>query len=243
MPGLGTVVNVAAVLAGTTLGIFFKGGIPERFRNIIGSAIGISTLMMGIGGVMAGMLSVTQTGLSPGNSMLLILSMLCGGVLGEALRVEERLERLGEFFKRKLVKSDKGETRFVEGFVTASLLFCVGAMTIVGSINDGLLRAPGLLYAKSLMDGIMSVIFGASMGAGVYLAALSVLLYQGGITLLAVFLGDFLSPVMVAQMSFTGSALIFCVGINFLFPGKIKTGNLLPAMFMPLLFSLFGGFF
>lgn len=258
MTGLGTIINVAAILIGTTVGILIKGGLSKRFEDTVTSAIGLCTMFIGISGAVAGMLEVSGIGLETKDTMVMIASLIIGALIGEWIDVEKRLESAGEWCRSKIpgqgAGSDVGTTSgeggttgsvsagantFVEAFVTSSLIFCVGAMAIVGSLEDGLNHNYSILFAKAVMDGVMSIIFGASLGIGVYFSALPIAVYQGGITLLAGFIRPYLSDAVIGRMSFVGSILIFALGINLLFGKKIKIGNLLPAMFMPLVLQLF----
>jgi len=235
MTGLGTIVNAAAILAGATVGLFIKGGLPERFQKITTTAIGLATIFIGISGALTGLLTVSGTSLSTTNTMVMIISLLAGGVVGEAIDIEKQLEHFGDFCRNKFASKSKGDSTFSEAFVTSTLLYCVGAMAIVGSLNDGLLQDHSVLFAKATLDGIMAIIFGASLGAGVYLSVIPVVLYQGGITILAKMIKPYLSDVMISRQAFVGSVLIFSIGINFIFGKKVKLGNLMPAMFVPLL--------
>lgn len=238
MPGLGTIVNVAAVLAGATLGIFLKGGLPKRFQDVIISGIGLIIIFIGLSGALTGMITIDNGTLGTKDTMIMIISLILGALVGEWIDIEKRLDQLGDWCKL-LVKTDDQENNstFVEGFVTSSLLFCVGAMAIVGALEDGLNHNYDVLFTKSVLDGIMAVIFTASLGIGVYFSAASILIYQGGITLLAGFVRPYLSEAVIGRMSFVGSILIFALGINLIFGKKIKIGNLLPAMFIPLLYQ------
>lgn len=237
MTGLGTFVNVVTILVGATIGLFVKGGLSKRFQDTVTMAIGLSTMFIGISGALAGLLVIAETGITTQNTMLMIGSLMIGALLGEWIDIEARLEGLGLWCKARIPSGDKNTT-FVEGFVTSSLLFCVGAMAIVGSLEDGLSHNYSTLFAKSIMDGVMAIIFTASLGVGVYLSAFTVLIYQGTITLLAGVVRPYLSDMVIGQMSMVGSVLIFALGINLIFGQRIKIGNLLPAMFVPLIYSL-----
>lgn len=237
MTGLGTFVNVVTILVGATIGLFVKGGLSKRFQDTVTMAIGLSTMFIGISGALAGLLVIVETGITTQNTMLMIGSLMIGALLGEWIDIEARLEGLGLWCKARIPSGDKNNT-FVEGFVTSSLLFCVGAMAIVGSLEDGLSHNYSTLFAKSIMDGVMAIIFTASLGVGVYLSAFTVLIYQGTITLLAGVVRPYLSDMVIGQMSMVGSVLIFALGINLIFGQRIKIGNLLPAMFVPLIYSL-----
>lgn len=239
MTGLGTIINVATILAGATLGIIIKGGLTKRFETAVLGAIGLCTMFIGISGALSWMLVVTETGFTTRDTMVMIASMISGALIGEAIDIEKQLERMGEWCKRKIQGKNQGESKFVEAFVTSSLLFCVGAMAIVGSLEDGLNHNYSILIAKSVMDGVMSIVFAASLGIGVFFSIIPIVVYQGGITLLAGVVRPFLTDAVIGRMSFVGSILIFALGINMIFGKKIKIGNLLPAMFMPLLLQFF----
>jgi len=243
MIGLGTIVNCGTVAVGTTLGLFLKGGLPKRFEKTIMSALALCAFFIGIGGVLSQMLVFEDGAFSTRYTMLMVLCLAIGAMIGEAHDIERRLEGIGEWFKRRIPTKGDSSSTFVEAFVSASLLFCVGAMSIVGAMEDGLNGNPSILFAKSVMDGVASVVFTASLGAGVYLSILAVLVYQGGITLLAGFIRPFLSDLLIGQMSCIGSVLIFAIGFNLLDSKKIKVGNLLPAMFLPILFLWLKGLF
>lgn len=239
MTGLGTIINVAAILIGATLGFIIKGGLSKRFEDTVTSAIGLCTMFIGISGAVAGMLKVSGSGLETRDTMVMIISLIGGALIGEWIDVEKRLETVGEWCKSKIPSQNGGGSTFVEAFVTSSLIFCVGAMAIVGSLEDGLNHNYSILFAKAVMDGVMSIIFAASLGIGVYFSALPIAVYQGSITLLAGFIRPYLSEMVIGRMSFVGSILIFALGINLLFGKRIKIGNLLPAMFLPLVLQAF----
>lgn len=243
MIGLGTIVNCGTVALGTTLGLLLKGGLPQRFEKIIMSALSLCAFFIGLGGALSQILVFEDGGISTQYTLLIVLCMAIGAIIGEALDIEKRLEGLGEWFKKRIPAGGSGSSTFVEAFVTASLLFCVGAMSIVGSLEDGLNGNPSILFAKSVMDGVAATVFTASLGAGVYLSILALIVYQGGITLLAGFIRPFLSDLLIGQMSCIGSVLIFAIGFNLLDSKKIKVGNLLPAMFLPILFLWLKGLF
>lgn len=248
MPGLGTLVNIAAVIVGASIGLLIKGGLKDRFKQAVMAAIGLSTMMIGVSGALKEMLTISKEGLLDTQYvMLVVLCLVAGALLGEWIDIEKRLDGLGLKIESRLHKRKKpaadGETAvdkpaekstFVEGFVTSSLLFCVGAMAIVGAMEDGLNLDPTTLYAKSVMDGVSAVLFAASLGIGVYFSCFSLLLYQGGITLLAGLIRPYLTDVIISQMSLVGSVLILAIGLNLIFGKKIKVGNLLPAVVLPI---------
>lgn len=228
MIGLGTVINTAAVAAGCLAGLFFKKGINSSLQQILMSACGVATMFIGGSGVFAAMLRPTENGLETTGSMMLIISLVLGGLLGQLIDIEGKMEILGEKIKSSVGKGDDG--RFTEGFVGLSLVICVGAMAIVGSIQDGVSGDCSLLVSKSVLDFIISVVFASAYGVGTVFSAGVIFVYQGLITALAAFLGSFVSSSVIDALSFVGSALIFCVGVNLVFGKRIKVGNLLPAL-------------
>ena len=214
----GTIVNVVAIFLGCSAGFILKSKFPEKIEKIIMQALGLASLLIGM-----------QMAIKADNILLVIFSLVIGGVIGEIIDIEAGLERFGERIKRKF-KSDNTSERFVEGFLTTSLLYCVGSMAIMGAIKEGLSGNPDILYAKSLLDGVTSIAFTAAMGIGVLFSAIPVFLYQGGITLLARTIKDFLSPEIINEMTAVGGILIWGIGFGLLGIKKIKVGNLLPAI-------------
>ena len=240
MIGTGALINAGAVIAGSTVGVLLKNGLSERFNQTIMQSLGLCTMFIGMGGALSGMLTVTDGAVGTQHTMLLILCLALGAFIGEALNIEQKLTDFGTFCQDKFARGDNG---FVDGFVTTSLVICVGAMAIVGSLEDGLTGNPSTLLAKSVLDGIACVIFAASLGKGVYLSALPLLVYEGGITLLARFIRPWLTDALIGQMSCIGSVLIFAVGYNMIVEKKLRVGNLLPAIFLPVLFFFLARFF
>lgn len=236
MIGTGTIVNVAAVIIGGGIGMLIRGGIKQRFQDILMQALGLSTLFIGVSGALKGMFTVNGEGLETGGAMVLILSLVLGALIGEGINIEKQFERFGEWLKRK-VKSN-GDSRFVEGFVTASLVICVGAMAVVGSLQDGLTGDASMLYTKAILDFVIVLVLASALGKGVLFSALPLGILQGSITLFAGVIAPVLSDRMIDNLSFIGSALIFCVGINLCFGKKIKVGNLLPALVIAVLAAL-----
>ncbi|MDO4493313.1 MAG: DUF554 domain-containing protein [Clostridia bacterium] len=222
---LGTLANVAAILVGGCIGLLIKKGVPQRLADTIMGGVALCVLLIGI-----------QGALGSDNTLLVILSVVLGGALGTLLDLNGKLERLGDFAQRKFAKDSD---TFAQGFVSASILFCVGAMAVVGSLESGLKNDHATLLAKSLLDGITSVILASSLGAGVLLSALPILLYQGGITLLAGVLAPVLGTAVVAEMSAVGSLLIVMIGLNMLKLTELKIADYLPAIFLPLLLIRF----
>ena len=228
MRGLGTIINVAAVILGGGLGMLLKGGLKERFQQILMQALGVCTIFIGISGALKGMLRVENGTLEDTGTMLLIASRVTGSLLGEWLR-----EKVG----------GKNDSQFVEGFVSASLVICVGAMAIVGALEDGMRGDYSMLAAKAVLDAVIVMVFASSYGKGAVFSALPVGLWQGGITIFAGFLEPVLTPQIVSDLSFTGNVLIFCVGVNLAFGKKFRVGNMLPALLFAAVFDAVAGIF
>ena len=238
MIGLGTLVNMAAIIAGATIGIIIKGSLHQRFQDTIMKALGLAVIFIGISGALQGMFRVEQDGLQTENIMLMVVSLAIGAFIGELIDIEARLDSLGERIKKALkVKGDKGKD-FVDGFVNSSLLFCVGAMAIIGSLNDGLTGDATTLYAKGFIDGTVAIFFSSTLGLGVFFSIIPLGIYQGGITLSAKYIEPFLNDSLISNISFIGSVLIFGIGLNMIFGKKIKCGNLLPAVLVPVAYEL-----
>lgn len=236
--GLGTIINVGTVLAGTALGLVLRGGIPDRLQKTVMSSLALSTLFIGVTGALSGMMIAKPDGTLESQSvMLLILCMVLGALVGEAIDIEARLEHFGDWCKSKMQGRGGADSTFTEAFMTASLLFCVGAMAIVGSLEDGLGNGCTTLTAKAILDGVAAVLFSSTLGIGVAFSIIPLVIYQGGITALASLIRPYMSDLLISQMSFVGSVLIVGISINMLFGKKVKVGNLLPAMFFPILFA------
>ena len=230
MIGFGTLLNGACIVLGGILGTFFGKKVSERYRESLMNACGVSVLFIGIGGAMEKMLSVTENGLASGSTMLLVLSLALGALLGEFINIEHYIEKFGMWLKRKTgSESDAG---FVDGFVSASFTVCIGAMAIVGAVNDGISGDYTILAAKSLLDAIVILIMTASMGKGCIFSAIPVVLLQGTVTLLARLSSVFLTDGAIFNLSLVGSDLVFCVGLNLVWGKKIRVANFLPAMIL-----------
>ena len=212
----GTFVNTGAVVAGSLLGVLIGKRLPGRIKTIVMQALGLSVILIGL-----------QMALSGTRPLLVIGSILLGAVTGELMDIEGRIAAIGEWLKRRF-RSES--STFVQGFVTASVLYCTGAMVIVGSIRDGTVGDPSILYVKSLLDGVASIAFASSLGLGVAFSALSVFAVQGAITLLASKLAFLQSPMVIESVTATGGLLILGIGINILEIKQIRVGNLVPAL-------------
>lgn len=224
MIGLGTLVNFAAIVIGSLIGYVAKKGIPSGIKNTVIQGIGLVIFLIGM-----------KMAFQTKNELILIGSLSLGGILGELLAIEDRLEGLGNWLEKKVGSSESGISR---AFVTSSLIYCVGAMAIMGSIQDGLTGQTDTLFAKALLDGISSVIFTSTMGIGVIFSAVPVLLYQGTITFAAASLKEIISPHVVGEMTATGGILILGIGFNMLGMKIIRVGNLLPAMLFAVLITM-----
>ncbi len=219
----GTLVNVAAILVGSVAGLLLKKGLPERLTNALSVAVGLCVAYIGIDGAMNGE-----------NMLVAVLSMVIGAVIGELLNLDGGLNRLGEAVQSRFSSGKEGESTIAQSFVSASLLFCVGAMAIVGSLQSGISGDHNTLYVKSILDGISSIVFAATLGGGVLLSVVPLFLYQGAIALLAQFIAPYLSDAVIAEMTCVGSLLILALSLNLLKITKIKVANLLPAIFLPI---------
>lgn len=226
----GTIVNAIAIIAGSLIGLLFRKGIPEKVNQTVIHAVGLAVILIGLKGA-----------LGTENVLLVIGSLVVGGTIGELAGIEGGLEALGRWIGHRFGSTtDDGIAR---GFVTASLIFCVGAMAIVGSLESGLTGNHQTLFAKSVLDGITSILFTASLGIGVLFSAFPVFFYQGTITLAAGAIKPLLNPEVIAHLSSVGGLLIVAIGTNLLGMTRIRIGNLLPAILMPLLYALVYRFF
>lgn len=237
MIGIGTLVNTLAVLLGGGLGLLLKHGIKERFKEILMQALGVSTMFIGISGALRGILVVNDDLLDSRNTLLMILCLVLGAVLGELLNIDRWMQGLGERLRGKVRARDE-DNHFVEGFVTTTIIICTGAMAIVGSFQDALMGDPSMLYAKSALDGVIAAVLASSLGVGLLFAAIPLLVYQGSLTLLASWIKPILSELMLFNISFVGSILVFLIGVNMLFDKRIRIANFLPSIILAALFSL-----
>lgn len=226
---LGTIVNSVTIIVGSVLGVLLNKGIKDEYKSTIMDGVALTVILIGIMGA-----------LDTENLILMTISIVLGSIIGEALKIEKKLDNLGTSLEKKF---GKGDSNFSKGFVTASLVFCVGAMAIVGALESGLQGNHSTLFAKSIIDGISSIIFASTLGIGVGFSAIAVFLYQGIITLLASSVRDILTPEVINEMSAVGGLLISAIGINILGLKKIKVGNMLPSIFIPILYFILGNIF
>lgn len=228
MFALGTIVNTAAIILGGLLGLLFGGLLQQRHQDSLCKTCGVCTLFIGISGALEGMLTVEGTSVTGGGSLLIIGCLAIGAFLGELLNIEDAFERFGVWLKIKTGNAkDQG---FVNGFVTASLTVCIGAMAIVGAIQDGIQGDPSILYTKAVLDLIIITVMTCSMGKGCMFSAIPVAILQGSVTVLAKLIEPLMTPLALSNLSLVGSILIFCVGINLVWGKQIRVANLLPAI-------------
>lgn len=221
---IATVINVILVLLGSALGLLFKNRISARFSTVLTFALGLCVMGIGISNL-----------LKTEDTLCVIICMVVGTLAGEALKIEQRMDGFGQFLRRRLVRQE-GDNRFVEGFVTASVLFCVGAMAINGSMEAGMNGNYDIIISKGVIDGVTAITLSAALGIGVIFSALPVLVYQGALTLIFGAVGRGMDPAVIAEMSAVGGTIIVGIGINMLgLPKeKIRVGNMLPAIFLPI---------
>jgi uncharacterized membrane protein YqgA involved in biofilm formation len=245
VPGLGVIANVITVIVGSAIGLAFGRFITERFRKIAFYALGLSTFSIGAMMVIGGLMKADAAG-SKFAVLALVLSLVVGGLIGEAVGIEAALERFGQWLRRVASRvpvfraaTGEGEHQMVEGFVVASLLFCVGSMTILGSLQDGM-GSPNLLYLKALLDGVASIALASALGVGVGFSIIPILIVQGGIALGAHALQPFLTEAVIREMATVGGTLILAIGIDLLDIKRLPVGNLMPAIFVG---GILGAFF
>lgn len=222
---IGTLINCITIIVGSTIGLLLRKGMKLSVSQTVMQGIGLCTILIGMSGA-----------LKTSNTLLVILSMVIGGMVGSLIDIDGGLQRLGAYAQRKLTHGAPEGSTFAQGFVTASLVFCVGAMAVVGSLDSGIRGDHSTLIAKSVMDGVASIVFASSLGIGVMLSVVPVLVYQGAIALLGTLIAPFLSDVVVTEMSAVGGLLIVGIGVNMLLDKDIKVANLLPAILVPFVY-------
>lgn len=220
---VGTVTNAGAIIAGGLIGVFIKKGVSESVKNTAIQGIGLAVLLVG-----------AQMALKTNNILIVVISMVIGGIIGEILDIEHKLAGLGNWLE---VRFGCDDLNLARAFVTSSLVYCVGAMAVLGAIEDGLTGNPATLYVKSLLDGVSAIFFASTMGIGVVFSAIPVFIYQGCITLLAGMFKDLLSPAVVSELTSTGGLLIIGISINILGIKDIKVGNLLPSILVAVIIA------
>lgn len=221
---MGVIVNALAIAIASSLGMLLKAGIPERITKTIMAGLALSIIVMGVDGAMAAE-----------NLTLMIISITLGSLIGEWIDLDSRLNSFAQHLEKRLIPSERGKSKFAEGFVTATLVVCVGSMAIIGSLQSGLQGDHTTLYIKSVLDAIFTFLLASTQGAGVVLSAAAVLLYQGAIALLAGFLEPVLSEVIINEVVAVGSLMLIALGLNMLDITKIRVMNMVPAMIIPVL--------
>lgn len=222
---IGTLINCAAIILGSAFGLLLRRGMKDSIAKTVMQGVGMSVILIGVTGA-----------IETSNTLLVILSMVIGGVVGAWINIDAKMNQLGAWAQKKLTRSDDESNTFAKGFVTASLVYCVGAMAVVGALDSGIRGDHSTLIAKAALDGITAIIFSSSLGIGVMLSAVPVLIYQGAIALLGNAIAPLLSDVVVQEMSAVGGLLIMGIGVNMLLEKDIKVANLLPAILIPFLY-------
>lgn len=235
MPGVGTIINVCCIVAGGLVGLIGKRFISQRLQDALLKACGLSVIFLGLGGALEKMLTVAAAAdgsvtLSSGGTMMILVSLAAGSAIGEAIDLDARFEALGSWLREKTGSS--GDATFVDGFVTASLTVCIGAMAIVGSIQDGISGDYTTLALKGAIDAVCICAMAASMGKGVIFSALPVGVWQGLVTAASTLLQPVMTRAALDNLGLVGSILIFCVGVNLIWPRTFKPANMLPAVFI-----------
>lgn len=222
---IGTLINCLAIVLGSALGLLLRRGMKESISQTVMHGVGLSVILIGVTG------AIKTT-----NTLLVILSMVIGGVIGAWINIDARMNQLGDWAQKKLTSDTSENNTFAQGFVTASLVYCVGAMAVVGALDSGIRGDHTTLIAKAMLDGVISIVFASSLGIGVMLSAVPVLVYQGAIALLGSAIAPLLSDIVITEMSAVGGLLIMAIGINMALEKDIKVANLLPAILVPFLY-------
>lgn len=238
MAGMGTIINIAAIIAGGLIGLIFRKVISSGYQETLTQAAGVCVLFVGIGGAIQEMMTVSGNSLESGGTMMIVASFAIGSLIGEWINLELRMEQFGNWLKVKTGNSR--EKLFVDAFVIASLTVCIGAMAVVGAIQDGISADPSTLILKAVLDMIIICVMTASMGKGCVFAAIPVGIFQGTITVLARAVQPLMTERALSNLSLTGSMLIFCVGVNLIWGKKLKVANMLPAIVIAVICAFLG---
>jgi hypothetical protein len=233
---IATVINALLILVGGLIGLLFKNRIPERFSQVLTQGLALAVMCIGI-----------TSAIKTEDTLCMIICLVIGTVIGELIRIEAHLDQLGGWIQRHVEKGKENST-FTQGFVSTSLIFCIGSMAIMGSMEAGINHNYSILLSKGVIDGVTDISFAATLGVGALFSSVAVLIYQGILTLLAGIVGPYLSTAVVTEMSAVGGLLILGIGFNMLFPERhLRVGNMLPAIFLPILYvplaAIIGGFF
>jgi len=238
MIGLGTIINVAAIIAGGVVGLFGGKLLNEKCRETLTIGMGICVIFIAIAGAMEGMLSVNGAALSSGGTLMLVISIAVGGLAGELLGIDRQLGRFGIWLKEK--SGSGSDNKFLDAFITSTMTVCIGAMAVVGAVNDGIYNDYSILAAKALLDFIIILVMASSLGKGCIFSAIPVGIFQGSITLLAKLVEPLLTDAALLNLSLVGNVLIFCVGINLIWKNTIRVSNLLPALVVAVISAFVG---
>ena len=228
MRGLGTVINVALLIFGGLCGLLFGKKLNERIKDTLLSVNAVAIMMLAVGGVMQNMLSLSDGKLSTGGTVMMIVSLTLGGLIGEIININALVDKFGEWLRIK--SHSTGDDSFVSASVSASCTVCIGAMAVIGSINDGVSGDCSVLIAKAILDAVIICVMTASQGKGCIFSAVPVAIFQGVITIIAVFVGGFMTDLALSYLSYVGNVLIFCVGLNLIRKKQIRVANLLPSL-------------
>lgn len=228
MRGLGTVINVALLIFGGLCELLFGKKLNERIKDTLLSVNAVAIMMLAVGGVMQNMLSLSDGKLSTGGTVMMIVSLTLGGLIGETININAFVDKFGEWLRIK--SHSTGDDSFVSAFVSASCTVCIGAMAVIGSINDGVSGDCSVLIAKAILDAVIICVMTASQGKGCIFSAVPVAIFQGVITIIAVFVGGFMTDLALSYLSYVGNVLIFCVGLNLIRKKQIRVANLLPSL-------------
>lgn len=235
MRGMGTIANVLAIIIGGSLGLFCKNLLKDRYQETIMKATGIATMFLALSGTLSKMFVIQQVGIQTTGSMNVVLSLVIGALIGEMIDIDHFFEKFGNWLKLKT--KSQGDHQFVNAFVTASLTVCIGAMAIMGAIQDGIYANPSILFAKAILDFVIILVMSSSMGKGCFFAFIPVAFLQGTLTALSVGLAPFMTTSLLNHLDMVGNILIFCVGINLIWPRTIRVANLLPALVVAVVLS------
>ena len=231
---IATLINSLAVIFGALIGVLFRKLIKKEIFDSVLKVVGVVVLIFGLVGVLKGVFYIDAGQLKTQYELLLLITLALGTFIGELLQIENRLQKFGENLERKLNKG-----AFSEGFITASLIFCIGAMAITGSINAGALGDPKIIYLKSMIDFFTAIVLAAALGYGVMFSSITILIYQGSITILGIVLGEFMSLEFVTVFSMVGYAIVACIGLNFLRTEKLKLANMIPSLLLVIIYFIF----
>lgn len=231
---MGTIVNIIAILIGSSIGMAGKKIVDDKIEASIKNVLGLSTIIVGILGIITSSITINKNGTLQSNStLLMVISLVISTLVGELLDIDTKITNVIKKFEEKF--SIGG---FSDGFIPASVLFCTGAMAIVGALNDGLLNDPTILYTKSILDGVVAILFTATLGFGVFFSSVSVGVYQGSITLLGIYLSPYLSDALVNNICLVGYAMVVSIGLDLMKIKEIKVLNMLPGLLVPIIYAL-----